>query len=492
MRFFLGIHNQQTSGIGLSLFRILYSLVLIIEVSQLIFFRKLIFNNIPFVSSSETNPIFFLCAWLLILACLAVGYKVRIAEICNYLLTLATFSSFTNFEYHLDYAIVGLNFLLLFFPRNDPFSLDQILARSSSINTRPPQFSLGYNLIMVYLGVGLVYFDSVFHKFASPMWMAGLGRWQPASLPFAAGLDLTPLLNQKWLMMTLGYLTLVFETVFLFLLPFRRTHAALVIIGLGLHLGIVLAFPIPCFGLGVAALYLLLVPDRWYLLALRNTSVGKSSGSWEAANPSPAEARFPTGLALGFSFVTLTLILQFFCLFESPTGKKIIAERFPDKAAKIHSVSRGVIRYSTPLLGIHPHGVFMDWHFSGYNHIVSVTHRTRDGIETRLPLIDERGMPTGYNFGRFWVYYTFRANAPNLNSRALALQLRDITAFWAQKNSVELLDDTFDIMVKKVDSPSGWEKGFLRNQTEKPWQKAGELVWTNRQWSVNMKDIESL
>ena len=236
----------------------------------------------------------------------------------------------------------------------------------------------------------------------------------------------------------------------------------------------------------------MLVPDRWYLLALRNTSVGKSSGSREAANPSPAEERFPTGLVLGFSFVTLTLILQFFCLFESPTGKKIIAERFPDKAAKIHSVSSGVIRYSTPLLGIHPHGVFMDWHFSGYNHIVSVTHRTRDGIETRLPLIDERGMPTGYKFGRFWVYYTFRANAPNLNSRALALQLRDITAFWAQKNSVELLDDTFDIMVKKVDSPSGWEKGFLRNQTEKPWQKAGELVWTNRQWSVNMKDIESL
>ena len=145
------------------------------------------------------------------------------------------------------------------------------------------------------------------------------------------------------------------------------------------------------------------------------------------------------GLSLFRILYSLVLIIEvsqliffrklIFCLFESPTGKKIIAERFPDKAAKIHSVSRGVIRYSTPLLGIHPHGVFMDWHFSGYNHIVSVTHRTRDGIETRLPLIDERGMPTGYNFGRFWVYYTFRANAPNLNSRALALQLRDITAF---------------------------------------------------------------
>ena len=101
-------------------------------------------------------------------------------------------------------------------------------------------------------------------------------------------------------------------------------------------------------------------------------------------------------------------------------------------------------------------------------------------------------MPTGLNVGRFWVYYTFRVNAPNLNSQALAARLRDITIFWARKNSINLLDDTFEIMVKKVDSPSGWEKDFLRQQSKRPWQKAGELVWRNRQVSVTMKDIESL
>tara|TARA_B100000925_G_scaffold66763_4_gene45635 strand:+ start:634 stop:2115 length:1482 start_codon:yes stop_codon:yes gene_type:complete len=488
----LNLHCSQTSGIGLSLFRILFALVVFAEVCQIIYLEGLIFKNLPPFQVSETDPTFFLVAWLGVLVALAAGFHVKIAAICNYLLTLASLGTFTSFEYHLDYAIIGLSFLILFIPSYDPLSLDRFLYRKKRAKTPNSSFPLGYNLLLLFLGAGIVYFDSIFHKIASPMWMAGLGMWQPASLPFAAGLDLTPLLNQKWLMLSLGYLTLIFETVFLFLLPFRKTHAALVTIGFGLHVGIVLAFPIPCFGLGVAALYFLLIPDHWYLRLLRKTEFAERYCDIEGEVISQKHTRFPVNLKLGLTFVGVTLLLQFFCLFESPTGRKFIAEKFPEKAQQIHNFSTSVIGYSTPLLGIHPHGVFMDWHFSGYNHIVSVTHRSPDGVKTRLPLIDERGMPTGLNVGRFWVYYTFRVNAPNLNSQALAARLRDITIFWARKNSINLLDDTFEIMVKKVDSPSGWEKDFLRQQSKRPWQKAGELVWRNRQVSVTMKDIESL
>ena len=35
-------------------------------------------------------------------------------------------------------------------------------------------------LIPVFIGIGLVYFDSILFKYTSPMWLKGLGMWLPA------------------------------------------------------------------------------------------------------------------------------------------------------------------------------------------------------------------------------------------------------------------------------------------------------------------------
>ena len=67
--------------------------------------------------------------------------------------------------------------------------------------------------------------------------------------------------NQQVLMLTLGYATVVFEGLFAFLMWSRRWRWPLLIVGLGLHVGIIVMFPIPWFGLAVVALYSLMVPD---------------------------------------------------------------------------------------------------------------------------------------------------------------------------------------------------------------------------------------
>ena len=97
-------------------------------------------------------------------------------------------------------------------------------------------------------------------KLTSPLWLKGLGIWVPASLPFATHANTSALLNNEMLVKFMGYLSIVFEFLFLFLFPFRRYRAILMVIGIGLHLGILLEFPISLFAIGFGSLYLLMVP----------------------------------------------------------------------------------------------------------------------------------------------------------------------------------------------------------------------------------------
>src|SRR6478736_7745025 len=90
--------------------------------------------------------------------------------------------------------------------------------------------------------------------------MTGIGMWLPASMAFMTYSSWPVLLNAKWLMLSLGYLTFAFEAFFAFLFFRKSWRIPLVLIGIGLHLGIAIIFPIPWFGLGVVAIYLLLVP----------------------------------------------------------------------------------------------------------------------------------------------------------------------------------------------------------------------------------------
>ncbi len=483
--------SVETSGVGLSLFRIAYSLILIGEISQLIYFNKWIFDRLPYLSYAETDPVFLLFGWLILSIMLMFGYHVRIVVVCNYALTLGFFSIFSTFEYHMDFSIVALNFVLIFIPKNDPLSLDRYLIRERLPVITSRGFSLGYNVMLVYLGIAIIYFDSVFHKMGSPMWLRGLGVWLPASIPPATWNDLTPLLDIKPLMYFASYLTLIFEAAALFLLPFRKAHPLLVIVGLGLHFGIVLAFPIPFFGFGVASIYLLLVPDSWYMRIPFFTRFAVPPEI--EINKIPKKfAQMSWRLRGAIVFVYATLFLQAISILQSSTGRKFLS-LFPasvENEALVMSLK--TTKITAPLFGIYPHNVFLDPHFEGYNHVIAIDYVDKRGSLTRLPFIDELGMAGGYNTGRIWAFYTFRSSGPVMDRNQLAQGLSQMTAFWAQKNKVDLSEAKFQISAKRFESPTKWQKGFLRKQLAVPWTAVGVVEWNKGSCNINLQDIESL
>ena len=270
---FNSLFTTKVDAVGLSIFRMFYSVVLFFELKQLYTFRSIIYDKEPSKYVGEIDVSFIFYFWFVVVAFLFLGLFTRYVTILNYIFGVIIFSSAIKFEYHVFYAYVGINFLLIFMPISRVLSLDSLFQKLKYSTLYKP-FSIDRKvlkinyIVPVFVGIGLVYFDSIFHKFSSKMWMDGLGVWLPSSLPMVTWNDTSILLNQKWLMLFLGYLVLVFETVFIFLFWFKRFRVPFFLLGVFFHIGILIAYPIPWFALTVIAVYLLLVPvNYWRFLA---------------------------------------------------------------------------------------------------------------------------------------------------------------------------------------------------------------------------------
>lgn len=107
-------------------------------------------------------------------------------------MSLVVIGTMDSFEYHAFYAYMGMNFLLIIMPVGRCLSLDRLLLKlkfsnTTSIYNSPKKVSQIYYLLPVFVGVGLGYFDSIFYKLSSDMWLKGLGSWMPSSLPMING-----------------------------------------------------------------------------------------------------------------------------------------------------------------------------------------------------------------------------------------------------------------------------------------------------------------
>ncbi len=266
------MHANPTSAVGLGVFRIAYGSVLLGEVLQLIYFRPLVFSEMPHLPLPEMRWEYVLWAWAAAVVCLILGLHTRIACVVNYVLTLVTLSTFQYYEYHADHIYIGLNLLLIFTPVERRLSLDALRRRMEAgtlpgdppPDTTVPRFH--YDSLL-FVGLALVYFDSFFWKLDQALWKGGLGVWLPMSLPHDTWFNvklLNTLLNRQWLVNLLSDATLVFEGTFIGLMWLRAARPVLCLIGVAMHLSIFFAFPIPFFGLSLCAMYLLLAPPRWF------------------------------------------------------------------------------------------------------------------------------------------------------------------------------------------------------------------------------------
>lgn len=260
---------KRVDPIGLAVFRMVFSLILACELFQLYTYRHIMYDRVPFGDVGELDVRYIFLFWGLTVTALFVGFKTRVSAVLNYIFSVIVFSSAGSFEYHIFYVYVGVGLVAVFLPLSATCSVDDWLARRrwALANTAPwPSkgvYAAAY-LVPVLVGVGFVYFDSILYKFTSPMWLKGLGMWLPASLPMVIWNDASAVLDQKGLMLFLGYLVVAFETIFLFTFWHRRFRVPFLALGMFFHLGILIIFPIPWFALATMALYLLMVPVRWW------------------------------------------------------------------------------------------------------------------------------------------------------------------------------------------------------------------------------------
>lgn len=265
--------NRKVSATGLGLFRIGFALVALQEILFLFYFRHLIFDPVPYLDRASPVLHVFLLVWLGVVACLALGYHTRRVAVANYLFWVV-FVVFTpmwqDFDGGFDQLMTASSFLLIFLPSERALSLDP-LRWTWRYSTTSQRYSpirevplLAYTLPLA-LTLGLLYFDSGLHKLSSEFWRNGMGGWLPATMPYyVSPLDMSPLLNIRWLEQAIGYTVIVFQLVFLFLFWFRPFRVPLLILGASFHAGIILTLNVYPFGFAMLVHYLLLVPFAWW------------------------------------------------------------------------------------------------------------------------------------------------------------------------------------------------------------------------------------
>jgi predicted DCC family thiol-disulfide oxidoreductase YuxK len=263
------LFNKKIDGNGLAVFRIVYSAILLCEISQLYYFRQLIFDKVPFIDRSEIDFAIPIALWFISVLFVLFGAFTRFFSILNYVLGLIVVGSIHAFEYHVFYAYMGVNFLFMFMPISQCLSLDRLFIKLKYSNTTfqynpSKEVRQFYYFVVPFLGLGIVYLDSIFYKVVTPMWYNGLGSWLPSSIPMMTHTNTSTLLNQEWLIKAIGWLTIVFELLFTFVFFKKKWRIGVLIGGLILHFGIFIEFPIPWFALIGCSIYILIVPVSFW------------------------------------------------------------------------------------------------------------------------------------------------------------------------------------------------------------------------------------
>ncbi len=270
LKFIDRLYDKKISSKGLAVFRICFALNLFFEVNRIFRYRQLYFDPMPYITEATFDFTIPLLLWMFVLLLITFGLFTRVATIVNYIFCVWILNALgPTHEYHMDYTYLGVGFMMMFIPLAQSYSLDSLRKKLKFYNLNKQSIiiektSVLYYYILIFFGVAVVYFDSMFFKFKCLTWLNGLGMWLPASLPQITIFNDQWLLNQEYLIKALGYLTFLFELVFPFIFFIKKIRPYLLIIGLGLHVGILFEFPIPFFALGVIAIYMALVPVKFW------------------------------------------------------------------------------------------------------------------------------------------------------------------------------------------------------------------------------------
>lgn len=431
---------------ALSVFRFSFFIVTFCEFVQLYRYRNFFFDDHDWVGRAALHLL------LAITLGLAVGWKIRYLKFLNYILVLVVLDKVT-FHYHIDHVIHCVSFLFLFAPESSTLSVDALQCRASP----PPNYVSKWFFVLIFLGTELIYFDSLFHKFRSRLWMEGLAFYYPAAMPhFSTGV-FQESFEIPIVMKLASHAALALEVLFPLVL-FKRFRPVVVLIGLALHLGIVVFFPIPWFGLLLCALYMIYLP--WEKLFAKGSRVVPRADNQR-------EARIGAAISAVLIVSQLLYIVEFSGVDESRSwpGK---VRRFLHK--RNHDLSN--------FIGTVPHPVYVDAHFTLQKPLLRFELIGQDGTTLLVPTYTLKGYPEyPETTGRLWVVETFYFRGEGSDLNQVFESWSRFIEKWAERETVNLEDYTISVSYKLalVDFLIDFD---ANNRIEDaPWNHAGTLTY---------------
>jgi len=428
--------SAPVSPCPLAFFRIAFAGVMLAEVLHFAYRRDFIFLDSPIRQSMPSGIIIDLWLWLFSIAALLAGFLTPLAAVLNYHYTVIFFAPYSPVSYHADMLYIPTALLLIFAPTYRCWSVDRLwFRRVFNIDIARPVPRV-YQTAFALWVMGFMYFDSTVYKLESRFWLDGLGFWLPASFPSFTIFSWNAVLNQKYLMLAAGYITLFYEAAFIFLFWLPSARIYLLIVGLILHFGIAIVFPIPLFGLLMVALLINLLPLR--------------SDNEQRAEFWPIDRVFIKVIPSALVVLTILQAGVTFNLF---------------RAGMLES-----------RLGIARHRVFGYWQFGAMKHDVALVFRDTSQRETWIPWVNKDGHVGSEAYGRFWSSWW-------LNSLPDYEGQQDFWAraaeSWARRNGVVLEDGEVIVKFKTLNITQTWMANRHRENESLPWTDYLKISWRN-------------
>lgn len=259
-------YNTPVSTNGFGVFRMAFSLFLLLLIYHVFYFRPLIFNTIPHIAPNPFPAKLFLSIWVVVVSLLLVGWQTKIVALINYIFVVIATFSFSNSgcgSFNDDLLRIG-GFLMIIMPVGKSYSVDGIY-HTLKYGQRPSnQTTQFYYLAALFVSLGLMYFASSFTKIYSPVWNNGLGLWIPSVMPHNKWHGITFYLNWKWAHIAINYVTIAWEFGLIFALFYKKVRPYAAWIGVFFHLGIAAIFPFPLLSFGPIPFYLLFIGEGFW------------------------------------------------------------------------------------------------------------------------------------------------------------------------------------------------------------------------------------
>lgn len=165
----------------------------------------------------------------------------------------------------------------------------------------------------------------------------------------------------------------------------------------------------------------------------------------------------------------------------SKNGQAESHGEYADKNWRVGNLNDLFLVWSTKILGIGSHRVFLDHHVNNNRFIWAIVYQKKDGSEVWLPVITPDGRPGQYLRDRVWSRWTSYVMGSNITLETRLKETANMIEFWCEEHNHPCSDGQFILKQKRSVTAESWQKDILSVQVQQPWIDIGRATRTNDQ-----------